>query len=142
MTKQEKPRAKRGKLKITLEGMVSIIQHIIDFDGLEAAREEYKHMCVTYATFPGWTDTAVEIMKLLSKERKRQQKQEQANRRQQHTEEMEMARAAAPKYIQSISNDASIDKNTSNFTYDIDQLNGFVEAGAEIVHTKMGRTRK
>lgn len=67
----------RNELNITKEGVISIIRQVIELDGLEAAKAEYKRMCVLYATFPGWSEAAAELVSLL-KEVRRQQEAEQA----------------------------------------------------------------
>ena len=132
MTKQERtPRQRRSKLNITQDAVVGIIRQTIDFDGLEAARREYEHMCVTYATFPGWPETAAEILELLAAEKKRLQEEE--------LQRQEAERQASPSVY--ILNNNAVDRHTYSIPH-VDQLNGYVERGAEIIHTKTGGTRK
>lgn len=120
---------KRGKLKITQEDVVGIIEHIIEFDGLEAARKEYEHMCVLFATFPGWPETAAEILQLIAEKRKLQQEEQL----QQDTE-----RESTPFVYISNSNEVGRVGRTVNIPH-MDQLNGFVEKGANVSHTKVDR---
>lgn len=132
MMKQAQPSKspRRGKLKITQERVVAIIMRIIDADGLEAAKEEFRHMNYWYSTERGWAETAEEIYAIFAEEQKRLNQEQRAAR-------LEEQRAGAPSIIMLNQNEATGMKRP---LFRSDQFTGIAESGAEIIHTK--KTRK
>jgi hypothetical protein len=110
---------KRGKLKITQEDVVRVIMRIIDINGLDAAKTAFGQMNDYFSTKKGWAETADEVYDLLADKRKE--------------EKLETQRAGAANIVVMNQN-----KNESISTGigKVDQLNGVIEDGAEVTHTK------
>lgn len=117
---------KRGKLKITQEDVVRVIMRIIDINGLDAAKTAFGQMNDYFSTKKGWAETADEVYDLLADKRK----EEKLELRE---EKMETQRAGAANIVVMNQN-----KNESISTGigKVDQLNGVIEDGAEVTHTK------
>lgn len=133
MTKQEKPsRRKRSKTIVTIDDLVVIIKQIIEFDGLDAARKKYEEWCVTFAPFPAWHEAATEILSVLNDERKRLLAEEQERKKAQE----QAASGGANLYILN-NNEQGIDERHYSIGH-LDQMNGILEKGAHVTHTKLG----
>lgn len=109
-------KCRRGKLRITQESVVGIILYAIETDGLEAARSFFEQMNKYCSTERGWPETAREIRDIFAERRKLQ---------------------AAPGggnvfFI----NDITAQKTTAIGS--VDQMNGVVENGAQVIHSKFG----
>ncbi len=117
---------KRGKLKITQEDVVRVIMRIIDINGLDAAKTAFGQMNDYFSTKKGWAETADEVYDLLADKRK----EEKLELRE---EKLETQRAGAANIVVMNQN-----KNESISTGigKVDQLNGVIEDGAEVTHTK------
>ena len=127
MTQDPNPKQqKRGKLKITQEDVVRVIMRIIDINGLDAAKTAFGQMNDYFSTKKGWAETADEVYDLLADKRK----EEKLELRE---EKMETQRAGAANIVVMNQN-----KNESISTGigKVDQLNGVIEDGAEVTHTK------
>jgi hypothetical protein len=132
MTKQAQPfkRPRQGKLKITQDRVVAIIMRIIDSEGLEVAKEEFRHMNYWYSTERGWAETAEQVYAIFAEEQKRLNKEQRAAR-------LEEQRAGAPSIIMVNQNEANGMKRQK---FHSDQFTGIAESGVEIIHTK--KTKK
>ena len=106
---------KRGKLKITQEDVVRVIMRIIDINGLDAAKTAFGQMNDYFSTKKGWAETADEVYDLLADKRKE--------------EKLETQRAGAANIVM-------MNKNDSTGIGKVDQVNGVIEDGAEVTHTK------
>ena len=117
---------KRGKLKITQEDVVKVVMRIIDVKGLDAANAAFGQLNDCFSTKKGWAETADEVYDLLADKRK----EEKLELRE---EKLETQRAGAANIVVMNQN-----KNESISTGigKVDQLNGVIEDGAEVTHTK------
>ena len=123
MTQDPNPKQqKRGKLKITQEDVVRVIMRIIDISGLDAAQADFGKMNDYFCTMKGWAETADEVYALFADKRK-EEKQELRE------EKLETQRAGAANII-------LMNKNDSTGIGKVDQVNGVIEEGAEVTHTK------
>lgn len=113
---------KRGKLKITQEDVVRVIMRIIDINGLDAAKTAFGQMNDYFSTKKGWAETADEVYDLLADKRK----EEKLELRE---EKLETQRAGAANIVM-------MNKNDSTGIGKVDQVNGVIEDGAEVTHTK------
>ena len=113
---------KRGKLKITQEDVVRVIMRIIDINGLDAAKTAFGQMNDYFSTKKGWAETADEVYDLLADKRK----EEKLELRE---EKLETQRAGAANIV-------LMNKNDSTGIGKVDQVNGVIEDGAEVTHTK------
>ena len=95
--------------------------------GTAGIRTHVRHVC----HISGGAETAAEIVKLLAAEKKRLQEEQQ---------ERQEAEWQAPSSVYILNNNA-VDRHTYTIPH-VDQLNGYVERGAEITHTKTGGARK
>ena len=135
-------RKKAGRLKITQEVVIRIVGRKMKAKGLEAAEELFKILNDNFSTERGWPETAAAVYAMFDEERERLKELERVSRRQQHTEEVELARAGAALILQNNSNEASTIKDARQWNdYDVDQWNNMIEKGAKVAY-KMGRTRK
>lgn len=133
MMKQEKPsRRKRSKTIVTIDDLVGIIRQTIEFDGLEAARKKYEEWCVTFAPFPAWHEAAAEILAVLNAERKRLLAEEQERQKAQE----QAASGGANLYILNTNEQGRDEKHYS--IGPVEQMNGIIETGAHVTHTKVG----
>lgn len=99
-TKPPKPKPRRGKLKITQERVVEVILRIIETEGLEEARAQFKLLNNLFSTERGWSETAAEIHLIFAEVQQRLRKEQL---------EMELAkqRAGAPSIIMMSQNEAN-----------------------------------
>ena len=113
---------KRGKLKITQEDVVRVIMRIIDINGLDAAKTAFGQMNDYFSTKKGWAETADEVYDLLAGKRKEE-------KRELREEKLETQRAGAANIVM-------MNKNDLTGIGKVDQVNGVIEDGAEVTHTK------
>lgn len=133
MMKQEKPsRRKRSKTIVTIDDLVGIIRQTIEFDGLEAARKKYEEWCVTFAPFPAWHEAAAEILAVLNAERKRLLAEEQERQKAQE----QAASGGANLYILNTNEQGRDERHC--LIGNLEQMNGMIEKGAHVTHTKVG----
>jgi len=104
-TAQESLKSKRGQLRITQERVVGIVMRIIDSDGLDMAKEQFRLLNNLFSTERGWAETAEEVYAIFAEEQKRLRKERLA-------EQLEMVRAGAPNVYQVLPN-AQTGVNTS-----------------------------
>ena len=123
MTQDPNPKQqKRGKLKITQEDVVRVIMRIIDINGLDAAKTAFGQMNDYFSTKKGWAETADEVYDLLAGKRKEE-------KRELREEKLETQRAGAANIVM-------MNKNDLTGIGKVDQVNGVIEDGAEVTHTK------
>lgn len=113
---------KRGKLKITQEDVVKVVMRIIDVKGLDAANAAFGQLNDCFSTKKGWAETADEVYDLLAGKRKEE-------KRELREEKLETQRAGAANIVM-------MNKNDSTGIGKVDQVNGVIEDGAEVTHTK------
>ena len=113
---------KRGKLKITQEDVVKVVMRIIDVKGLDAANAAFGQLNDCFSTKKGWAETADEVYDLLAGKRK----EEKLELRE---EELETQRAGAANIVM-------MNKNDLTGIGKVDQVNGVIEDGADVTHTK------
>jgi hypothetical protein len=113
---------KRGKLKITQEDVVKVVMRIIDVKGLDAANAAFGQLNDCFSTKKGWAETADEVYDLLAGKRKEE-------KRELREEKLETQRAGAANIVM-------MNKNDLTGIGKIDQVNGVIEDGAEVTHTK------
>lgn len=132
---QEKPppRPRRGKLKITQDRVVASIRRVMASDGLVDAKAAFKLLNELFSTEPGWGQTAEEVYALFAEEQRRLAEEEKAARQEEQAARLEEQRAGAPSIYMFNQNEATGMKHPR---FRADQLVGFAEGGAEIVHTK------
>ena len=104
-TAPESLKSKRGQLRITQERVVGIVMRIIDSDGLDMAKEQFRLLNNLFSTERGWAETAEEVYAIFAEEQKRLRKERLA-------EQLEMVRAGAPNVYQVLPN-AQTGVNTS-----------------------------
>ena len=99
-TKTPISKPRRGKLKITHERVVEIIVRIIETEGLEEARTQFKLLNNLFSTERGWSETAEVIHQIFAETQKRLRIEQM---------EMELAkqRAGAPSIIMMNQNEAN-----------------------------------
>jgi hypothetical protein len=113
---------KRGKLKITQEDVVKVVMRIIDVKGLDAANAAFGQLNDCFSTKKGWAETADEVYDLLAGKRKEE-------KRELREEKLETQRAGAANIVM-------MNKNDLTGIGKVDQVNGVIEDGAEVTHTK------
>ena len=113
---------KRGKLKITQEDVVKVVMRIIDVKGLDAANAAFGQLNDCFSTKKGWAETADEVYDLLAGTRKEE-------KRELREEKLETQRAGAANIVM-------MNKNDLTGIGKVDQVNGVIEDGAEVTHTK------
>ena len=134
ITDTHTPKSKRNKLKITHDGVVDIIRYAIETDGVNKAEAFYDQMNKYCSIADGWSDAAKEIRGIIA-DAKKQLRQEQL------AEELALRKAGAPNIILMNQNEANGSKDSRKVLY-AEQVNGLVEEGAEIIHTKFGESKK
>lgn len=138
MTTQEKTdRRNAGRLRITQEDVVRIVGRKMKAKGLEAAEELFETLNNNFSTERGWPETAGAVYAMFDEERSRLQEEQQALRRREHAEELEVARAGAPLILQNNSNTASAVRNQRN-DCKVDQWNNMIEGGAQVGYNNQG----
>lgn len=110
------------KLNITQDDVVRVIRRMIKVDGLEAARGAFRQMNEFFSGLPGWADTTDAVYDIFAQARRKEHQEL-------HAERLEEQRAAAPNIVM-------LNNNESTGISKVDQLNGFIENGAEVIHNK------
>lgn len=98
-TKTSKQKPRRGKLKITHEVVVDIINYAIETDGVDKADDFFGQMNKYCSIVDGWPDAAKEIRSIIA-EAKKDLQQEQFAR------ELALRKAAAPSVLVTNLNEA------------------------------------
>ena len=133
-TQNPNTKSKRNKLKITHEGVVEIIRCAIETDGVEKAAAFFDLMNKYCSIADGWSEAAKEIRGIIA-DAKKQLRQEKL------AEELALRKAGAPNIILMNQNEANGSKDSRKLLY-AEQLNGLVEEGAEVIHTKYGESKE
>ena len=129
---QPPPRPRRGKLNITQERVVVNIRRVMESEGLEVARAEFKHLNDLFSTERGWGETAEAVYALFAEEQRRLAEEAKVARLEEHAARMEEQRAGAPSIYMFNQNEATGMKRPK---FRADQMVGFAEDGSEIIHT-------
>lgn len=108
----------RRGLNITADDFVKVINRCILYDGFGAARKEYAHLCELFAATPGFDEAATAMQKSLDKEQHR------------------LTALERKKNKKKKEKNANALHQSFYMTPNIEQLNGYVERGAEINHNK------
>ena len=111
-------------LNITQADVMQILIDLIDVEGLEAARQAFKNMNDYFSVLAGWSDTKKAVHALFAETRRKEQREKFA-------EQLEAQRAGAPSFLLLNQN-----QNETTGIGKVDQLNGLIEDGAEVTHTK------
>lgn len=98
-TKTSKQKSRRGKLKITHEVVVDIINYAIETDGVDKADDFFGQMNKYCSIVDGWPDAAKEIRSIIA-EAKKDLQQEQFAR------ELALRKAAVPSVLVTNLNEA------------------------------------
>lgn len=98
-TKTSKQKSRRGKLKITHEVVVDIINYAIETDGVDKADDFFGQMNKYCSIVDGWPDAAKEIRSIIA-EAKKDLQQEQFAR------ELALRKASAPSVLVTNLNEA------------------------------------
>lgn len=98
-TKTPKQKPRRGKLKITHEVVVDIINYAIETDGVDKADDFFGQMNKYCSIVDGWPDAAKEIRSIIA-EAKKDLQQEQFAR------ELALRKASAPSVLVTNLNEA------------------------------------
>ena len=88
-TKPSIGKNRRGKLKITKDSVLRIIESYYELKGLKVAMEKLEQLNELFSTEPGWNEASAEIMQYLTEKRKEEQQK-------QREEKLEELRTAAP----------------------------------------------
>lgn len=129
---QPPPKPRRSKLKITLERVVSSIRRVMQSDGLEVAKAEFRHLNELFSTEQGWGETAETVYALFAEEQRRLAEAARSARQEEQAARLEEQRAAAPFFYMFNTNKAA---GMTNPNFNSDQMVGFAEDGSEIIHT-------
>ena len=122
MTSDSISKPKRSKLKITTEDVVRIVKCRYELLGLEKARDEFDRMNSFFSTEKGWAETAKVIYQFFAEKRREEDKKARE-------EKLEQQRASASQFV-------VLNQANSTGIAKVEQVNGVVEEGAEVVHTK------
>ena len=111
--KNPQPKSRRSKLKITHDVVVEVIVRIIETEGLEEARIQFKLLNNLFSTECGWAETAAEIHHIFAEVQK--------NLRIEQLEvELAKQRAGAPSIIMMNQNEANGVKDLKRvFNHDV-----------------------
>ena len=88
-TKPSIGKNRRGKLKITKDSVLRIIESYYELKGLKVAMEKLEQLNELFSTEPGWNEASAEVMQYLTEKRKEE-------RQKQREEKLEELRTAAP----------------------------------------------
>ena len=88
-TKPSIGKNRRGKLKITKDSVLRIIESYYELKGLKVAMEKLEQLNELFSTEPGWNEASAEVMQYLTEKRKEEHKK-------QREEKLEELRTAAP----------------------------------------------
>ena len=125
---------KRNKLKITHEGVVDSINYAIETDGVDNAEAFFGQMNKYCSIVDGWPDVAREIRGIIAEAKKQKRQEELA-------EALALKKAGAPNIFMMNQNEANASKDSRKQLF-VEQLNGLVEEGAEVNHTKYGEPKE
>ena len=104
-TKPSIGKNRRGKLKITKDSVLRIIESYYELKGLKVAMEKLEQLNELFSTEPGWNEASAEIMQYLTEKRKEEQQK-------QREEKLEELRTAAPNiHLQNNATSTSDAKN-------------------------------
>ena len=122
-----------GPLLITQDRVVEIVRFAIKTDGLERAKLLFDMLNTYFSTEPGWPETAMEVRLLFAEEKEEKEKkaEREAERRLAEQKAVTPAVVVVNKNLnqsQSLSEAIGIRK--------VDQLNGVIEEGAEVIYAK------
>ena len=124
-----------GPLLITQDRVVEIVSFAIKTDGLERAKLLFDMLNTYFSTEPGWPETAMEVRLLFADMREQEEKEKKAEREAERR--LAEQKAVTPAVVvvnknlnqsQSLSEAIGIRK--------VDQLNGVIEEGAEVIYAK------
>lgn len=129
---QPPPKPRRSKLKITLDRVVACIRRVMQSDGLEVAKAEFRHLNELFSTEQGWGETAETVYALFAEEQRQLAEAARSARQEEQAARLEEQRAAAPSYYLFNTNKAA---GMTHPNFHSDQMVGFAEDGSEIIHT-------
>ncbi len=125
-------------LNITTADVLGVLNRIIDVDGLDAARVAFKQMNEFFSGMWGWAETTNEVYALFAAVRRREHKE-------QFEKELAKERAGAASFVwlnqnknlnQNQNQNENLNLSEAIGIRNVDQLNGVIEEGAEVSHTK------
>ena len=123
-----------AKLNITTADVLGVLNRIIEVEGLEAARVAFKQMNEFFSGMWGWVETTNAVYALFAAVRRKEHKE-------QFEEQLAKERAGAASFVwlnQNQNHNQNQNQNLSESVgiKNVDQLNGVIEEGAEVTHTK------
>jgi hypothetical protein len=122
-----------GPLLITQDRVVEIVRFAIKTDGLERAKLLFDMLNTYFSTEPGWPETAMEVRLLFADMREQEEKEKKAEREAERR--LAEQKAVTPAVVVVNKNEANAEKNSTLLNY-VDQLNGVIEEGAEVIYAK------
>lgn len=119
-----------AKLNITTADVLGVLNRIIEVEGLEAARVAFKQMNEFFSGMWGWVETTNAVYALFAAVRRKEHKE-------QFEEQLAKERAGAASFVW-LNQNKNQNQNLSESVgiKNVDQLNGVIEEGAEVTHTK------
>lgn len=119
-----------AKLNITTADVLGVLNRIIEVEGLEAARFAFKQMNEFFSGMWGWVETTNAVYALFAAVRRKEHKE-------QFEEQLAKERAGAASFVW-LNQNKNQNQNLSESVgiKNVDQLNGVIEEGAEVTHTK------
>ena len=119
-----------AKLNITTADVLGVLNRIIEVEGLEAARVAFKQMNEFFSGMWGWVETTNAVYALFAAVRRKEHKE-------QFEEQLAKERAGAASFVW-LNQNKNQNQNLSEAIgiKNVDQLNGVIEEGAEVTHTK------
>lgn len=121
-----------AKLNITTADVLGVLNRIIEVEGLEAARTAFKQMNEFFSGMWGWVETTNAVYALFAAVRRKEHKE-------QFEEQLAKERAGAASFVwlnQNQNHNQNQNLSESVGIKNVDQLNGVIEEGAEVTHTK------
>ena len=117
-------------LNITTADVLGVLNRIIEVEGLEAARVAFKQMNEFFSGMWGWVETTNAVYALFAAVRRKEHKE-------QFEEQLAKERAGAASFVW-LNQNKNQNQNLSESVgiKNVDQLNGVIEEGAEVTHTK------
>lgn len=117
-----------AKLNITTPDVLGVLNRIIEVEGLEAARVAFKQMNEFFSGMWGWVETTNAVYALFAAVRRKEHKE-------QFEEQLAKERAGAASFVW-LNQNKNQNLSESVGIKNVDQLNGVIEEGAEVTHTK------
>ena len=117
-----------AKLNITTADVLGVLNRIIEVEGLEAARVAFKQMNEFFSGMWGWVETTNAVYALFAAVRRKEHKE-------QFEEQLAKERAGAASFVW-LNQNKNQNLSESVGIKNVDQLNGVIEEGAEVTHTK------